>query len=119
MPPPASVDAYIASFPAPVAKRLIQIRKLVRKLVPEAEEVISYSMPAFKYKGLLIWYAAYEHHIGLYPKASGIEKFKKELKPYKFAKGSVQFRHEEPLPAELISRIIQFRMEENSTSKIK
>lgn len=113
MPPPVSVDAYIASFPTPVAKRLTQIRKLVRKLVPEAEEVISYSMPAFKYKGLLIWYAAYEHHIGFYPKASGIEKFKKELKPFKFAKGSVQFRHEEPLPLELIEAMVLYRKMEN------
>jgi uncharacterized protein YdhG (YjbR/CyaY superfamily) len=80
---------------------------------PNAEEKISYQMPAFYLDGILVWFAAHPNHIGFYPRASAITKFKRELSRYKNAKGSVQFPLDEPLPVELIKRMVRFRVEEN------
>ena len=110
---PQSPEAYIASF-APEVQQLLQaVRACIIAAAPQATEVISYSMPAFKQEGILVWYAAHSQHIGLYPRASAIEVFKNELSPYKTSKGAIQFPFAEPLPLALITRIVQFRLEEN------
>ena len=112
-----SIDEYILSFPRDVQKKLTQLRRLIRQVAPDAEERISYQMPAFFLNGILVWFAAHAKHIGFYPKASGIARFKRELSGYKNAKGSVQFPLDEPLPAELIKRIVAFRVAENGRRK--
>jgi uncharacterized protein YdhG (YjbR/CyaY superfamily) len=110
---PSNIDEYIAIFPGEVQNMLEQIRATIKQAAPKAIEVISYGMPAFKLNGILVLFAAYSKHIGFYPKASGIEVFKKELSAYKKAKGSVQFPLDKPLPLELISEIVKFRLEED------
>ena len=106
----ATIDDYISGFPEHTAKLLVQIREIIRHAAPEAEEVISYQMPAFKQKGILVYYAAYKNHIGFYPTASGVEAFRDELAPYKWSKGTIQFPFDKPLPVELITRIVEFRV---------
>ena len=109
-----NIDEYIASFPKDVQILLEQMRAAVHKAAPEAEEVISYGMPAFKYKGLLVWFAAHSKHIGFYPRVSAIQAFQKQLSSYKSAKGSVQFAFDKPLPIKLIAQITLFRVKENT-----
>lgn len=109
----ANTDAYIASFPADIQNRLQQVRSTVKTVAPDAVEVISYGLPAFKLQGaMLVWFAAHTQHIGLYPRASAIEAFADRLKAYKFAKGSIQFPFEQPLPLDLITDIVKFRVGE-------
>jgi uncharacterized protein YdhG (YjbR/CyaY superfamily) len=108
-----TVDEYLASFPANTKKILQEIRNTIKQSAPQAEELISYNMPAFKLRGMLVFYAAYERHIGFYPTASGIKAFKKEISQYKNAKGSVQFPIDEPMPFDLISKIVKFKVKEN------
>jgi uncharacterized protein YdhG (YjbR/CyaY superfamily) len=110
---PANIDEYIASFDATTQTLLEQFRGVVKLVAPEATEAISYGIPAFKQNGMLVWFAAHTNHIGFYPRASAIERFKKELSVYKGAKGSVQFPMDKPLPLELIKQIVQFRLTEN------
>ncbi len=110
---PIDFDDYISGFPAEVKEMLERLRATIKNAAPNAEEVISYSMPAFKLNGLLIYFAGYKNHIGLYPMASGIAAFKKELSIYKGAKGSVQFPIDKPLPLTLIKKIVKFRVAEN------
>jgi uncharacterized protein YdhG (YjbR/CyaY superfamily) len=110
---PGNIDEYISGFPEEIQKRLMALRQTIRKNAPEAGETISYQMPTFVLKGNLVHFAAYGKHIGFYPAPSGIEAFKNELSRYKGAKGSVQFPHDEPLPLDLIARIVQFRVREN------
>jgi len=114
MPKPINIDEYIASFPREIQKMLEQLRATITKAAPQANEVISYGMPAFKLNGMLVWFAAHTNHIGLYPRASAIQVFKKELSIYKGAKGSVQFSLDKPLPLRLITKIVKFRVAENS-----
>jgi len=108
-----NVDEYIAGFPKEIQKKLEQVRNEVKKAAPKAEEVISYSMPAFKLNGILVWFAAHKKHIGFYPGASGVKVFKKDLSMYKTSKGAVQFPFNEPLPLALIARIVKYRVKEN------
>ncbi|HEV7621578.1 MAG TPA: DUF1801 domain-containing protein [Flavisolibacter sp.] len=110
---PISIDEYIAGFPKEVQKMLKDIRITIKKTAPQAEEVISYAMPAFKFNGMLVWFAGYANHIGFYPGASGIEAFKKQLSVYKGAKGSVQFPLDKPIPLKLITKIVKFKVSEN------
>jgi uncharacterized protein YdhG (YjbR/CyaY superfamily) len=114
---PENTSAYIASFPLKTRKMLTQIRKAVKEAAPCAEEVISYGMPALKLKGVLVYYTAYEHHIGFYPTPSAIEKFKKELKDYNTSKGTVQFPLDEPLPLELIQALTRYRVSQDGVKK--
>ncbi|HEX9656741.1 MAG TPA: DUF1801 domain-containing protein [Bacteroidota bacterium] len=107
------IDKYIAGFPEKIQQLLERLRATIRKAAPDAEEIISYQIPAFKYHGMLVWFAAYKNHIGFYPGAAGIAAFKKELSTYKGAKGSVQFPNDQSLPLDLISNIVKFRMKEN------
>lgn len=108
-----SIDEYIKDFPPETQKKLEQIRTIIREAAPDAKERISYQMPAFTLNGNLVYFAAFRNHIGFYPTPSGIEAFKDELKDYKNAKGSVQFPIDKPLPLDLISRIVKYRVEEN------
>lgn len=108
------IDSYIATFPADVQEQLEQVRNAIQSSVPKAEEVISYNMPAFKYHGMLVYFAGYKQHIGFYPTASGIAAFKDELSKYKNAKGSVQFPLDKPMPLALIKKMVKFRVKENT-----
>jgi uncharacterized protein YdhG (YjbR/CyaY superfamily) len=110
---PKNIDEYIAGFPNDIQEVLQKIRMTIRKAAPEAEETISYQMPTFRLKGNLVHFAAFEKHIGFYPTPTGIEKFQKELSIYKSAKGSVQFPLNRPIPYDLISQIVEFRVKEN------
>jgi uncharacterized protein YdhG (YjbR/CyaY superfamily) len=111
--PPRNVDEYIAGFPDEVQVKLEMLRATIKAAAPEAEEKISYQMPTFALKGNLVHFAAYEHHIGFYPASSGIEQFKAELSIYKGGKGSVQFPLDQPIPYDLIRKIVSFRVKEN------
>jgi uncharacterized protein YdhG (YjbR/CyaY superfamily) len=113
----ASVEDYIAALPAEARGKLQSLRKIIRQSAPEAEEVISYNMPAFKWNGMLVWYGAHSKHIGLYPRGSAIEAFKDELAGYKTSKGAIQFPIEKPIPTALVKKIVKFRLEENARKK--
>ena len=108
-----SVDAYVASQPENIKEIIEKLRQVIKKAAPEAEEIISYQMPAYKYYGMLVYFAAWKKHIGFYPVSSAITAFKKELSVYNGAKGSVQFPLDRPIPFELIGRIVKFRVKEN------
>ena len=110
---PDSIDEYIAGFPGHIQKKLEEMRATIKKAAPEAEEKISYQMPAFTLKGNLVYFAAHENHIGFYPTPSGVDAFKNELVSFKNAKGSIQFPINKPLPLDLITKIVIFRKEEN------
>ena len=107
------IDHYIINFPKKTQELLETMRSTIRKAAPKAEEVISYKMPAFKYHGILVYFAAYKNHIGFYPTSSGIAAFKKEVSVYKGSKGTVQFPLDKPLPLGLIAKIVKFRVNEN------
>lgn len=109
-----TVEQYLSTLPEHVQLRTQQLRETIRKAAPGAEEVISYNIPAFKLNGMLVWYAGWTDHVGLYPKGSGIEAFKKELSGYRVSKGTVQFPLDKPLPTALITRIVKFRVKENA-----
>ena len=111
---PMNFDEYKSSFPREIQDILEQLRVTIKRAAPQADEVISYGMPAFKWNGILVWFAAYAKHIGFYPGASGIAAFKKELSIYKGAKGSVQFPLGNPLPLGLVAKIVKYRVNENS-----
>lgn len=113
----SNIDEYISGFPEEVQKRLQQIRKVIQKAAPEAVEAISYQMPTFKLNGNLVHFAAFNKHIGFYPAPQGIEQFKEELSKYKGAKGSVQFPLDQPLPLDLIERIVNYRVGQNEMIK--
>jgi len=113
------VDLYIARFPDPAREMLMQLRATIQTAAPEAVEVISYGMPAYKQNGILVYFAAYKNHIGFYPTASGIEAFKPELSSFQWSKGTIQFPLDKPLPLELIAKVVSFRVEERLKTKIK
>ncbi len=114
-----TIDEYIATFPAEVQKLLQEMRATIRAAAPEAQEKISYQMPTFYLKGNLVHFAAHQKHIGFYPVPSGIEAFQTELAAYKGAKGSVQFPFDQPLPLDLVRRIVEFRVAENLKNKAR
>jgi uncharacterized protein YdhG (YjbR/CyaY superfamily) len=114
-----SVDEYIATFPEEIQAPLEEIRAAIRDAAPEAAERISYQMPTFALHGNLVHFAAHKNHIGFYPTPSGIEAFKDELSGYETSKGAVQFPLDEPLPVELIGRIVKFRANENYSRAAK
>ena len=108
-----NVDEYLASVPSTVSITLEKVRKTIKAAAPDAEEVLSYQMPAYKYYGMLVYFAAHTNHIGFYPFPGAIEAFKKELSAYERAKGSVKFPFNKPIPFGLIGKIIKFRVKEN------
>ncbi len=108
---PADLDDYIGGFPEEVQRLLEKMRRTIGRAAPNAEETISYSVPAFALRGKkLVWFAAFKSHIGFYPGVAAIAAFKKELSQYKTGKGSVQFPFRDPLPLDLVSRIVKFRL---------
>lgn len=115
----SSVEGYIGSFPAVVQPKLRELRQLIRSIIPEAEERISYQMPAYFLNGVLVYFGAHSNHIGFYPTSSGITAFETELSKYKHSKGAIQFPLGEPLPKELVERIVRFRVKENTAKKRK
>jgi uncharacterized protein YdhG (YjbR/CyaY superfamily) len=108
-----SIDDYISNFPVTIQSILEKIRAIIKKNAPDAIEVISYQMPAFKLEGILVYFAVHKAHVGFYPTSSGIEMFKKELAGYTTSKGAVQFPLDKPVPYELIEEMVQFRVKEN------
>jgi uncharacterized protein YdhG (YjbR/CyaY superfamily) len=113
-----TVDNYIKTFPEKVQILLKQIRSTIKENAPEAEESISYKMPAYKTNGKpLVYFAGFKNHIGFYATPTGHTQFEKELSKYKQGKGSVQFPLDKPMPLTLIARIVKFRVEENNLKK--
>jgi uncharacterized protein YdhG (YjbR/CyaY superfamily) len=112
-----SIDEYISYFPAATQITLQEIRGVIHEAASEATETISYSMPAFKRKRILVYFAAYKNHIGFYPTSSGVEAFKNELAGYEISKGAIRFPIDKPLPVELIQKIVRFRVNEVANKK--
>jgi uncharacterized protein YdhG (YjbR/CyaY superfamily) len=111
---PKTIDEYIADFSPDVQEILQKIRMTIKKAAPEAEETISYKMPTFNLKGhYLVYFAAYKNHIGFYPAPTGIEKFKNELSMYGSGKGTLKFPLDQPIPYNLISKIVKFKVKED------
>ncbi len=108
-----SIDEYIATFPEEIQTILQKVRETIKAAAPEAEEKISYQMPTFALKGNLVHFAAFKNHIGFYPTPSGTEAFKEEIARYQAGKGSIQFPLDEPMPLDLITRIVKMRVAEN------
>lgn len=108
----SEVDAYIDAFPAEVQTKLAELRAIIRAAAPNATEIISYKMPAYKQGSVLVYFAGYKRHIGFYPTASGIAAFQAAFTGYKHSRGAVQFPIDQPLPAELIRQIVAFRLSE-------
>jgi uncharacterized protein YdhG (YjbR/CyaY superfamily) len=108
-----NIDEYIAMFSKDVQEILKALRATIKKAAPKAEETINYQIPTFTLKGNLVHFAAFKNYIGFYPTPTGIEKFKNELSAYENAKGSVKFPLDEPIPFDLISKIVAFRVKEN------
>jgi len=110
---PETVDEYLARVPEPARTTLNKVRAVIRSVVPaEATEAISYGVPTFKYKGPVIWFAAFSKHCSVFPTASVIEKFKDELKDYKTSKGTIQFPVDKPLPSALVKKMVKARIAE-------
>jgi uncharacterized protein YdhG (YjbR/CyaY superfamily) len=110
---PETIDEYISGFPPDVQEKLTRIRSIIHDAAPQAEETIKYQIPTFVLNGNLVHFAAFKSHIGLYPTPSGIEKFKDELKDVEISKGTIRFPLDRPIPYDLISEIVSFRVQEN------
>lgn len=113
-----TVAAYFSTLAEPAKSRMEALRNATRQAAPQAEEVISYNMPAFRLNGILVYYAANKEHIGLYPTAAPMVIFKDELAGYKTSKGAVQFPFDKPIPTALVKKIVAFRVQAN-TAKAK
>jgi uncharacterized protein YdhG (YjbR/CyaY superfamily) len=111
---PGTIDEYIAAFPPDVQSILKKIRSTIRKAAPQADEKISYKMPAFVLDGDLIYFAAFKKHIGVFPPVRGDENLNKELSQYRGEKGNLKFPLDEPIPYELITKVVKFRVKEHS-----
>jgi uncharacterized protein YdhG (YjbR/CyaY superfamily) len=109
-----AIDGYISRFPADVRAVLNKVRKTIRKAAPDAKEVISYQMPAFKQHGILVYFAAWKKHIGLYPPISGDRNLEKAVARYAGPKGNLQFPLDEPIPLDLIERIVNLRVKQDT-----
>ena len=117
-----TIDEYISAFPEEVQTLLFKIRNVIKETAPEAEEKISYQMPAFFQKGVLVYFGAFKDHIGFFPTGNGVEAFLEEVSEYKTSKGTIQFPYNKPIPYDLIKRIVLYRVKENeikAESKIK
>jgi uncharacterized protein YdhG (YjbR/CyaY superfamily) len=112
-----NIDEYIAGFPEDIQSKLQQLRKAIKKAAPQAQETISYGMPAFKLNGVLVYFAAFKNHIGFFPTSSGVEAFKKELTPYAISKGTIRFPLDKPIPFDLVEKVVKFRLNEVSIKK--
>jgi uncharacterized protein YdhG (YjbR/CyaY superfamily) len=113
---PKTVDEYLADVPEPARSTLNKLRATIRSVVPaEATEVISYGIPAFKHRKVLVWYAAFSNHCSLFPTNAVIEEFKDELKNYTLSKGTIQFPVNKPLPATLVKKLVKARVGRTGT----
>ncbi len=111
---PKEMDEYLARLPEPARSTLNKMRALIRSVAPsEATETISYGIPAFKYKGMLVWFAAFSNHCSLFPGSSVIEAFKNELKGFSTSKGTIHFPVDKPLPAALVKKLVKARVAQN------
>lgn len=108
-----TIDEYIGSFPMDVQLVLQELRQIIRKSAPEAEEAISYQIPTFKLHGNLVHFAAWKNHIGFYPTSTGVKVFKEELSQFEMTKGSIHFPLDKPLPVRLIGKLVKYRVTEN------
>ena len=108
-----SIDEYIIQFPPEIQEILITLRKVIKEAAPDAEERMSWKMPTFVLHGNLVHFAVCKNHIGFYPAPSGINAFENELSEYKGTKGSIHFPIKKPLPYELVTKIVKFRVAEN------
>lgn len=111
---PKDIDTYILQFPADVRAILKKVRQTISQAAPDAKETISYQMPAFKQHGILVYFAAWKEHIGLYPPISGDKAIQKAVARYAGPKGNLQFRLDEPIPYELIARIVKLRVKQDN-----
>jgi uncharacterized protein YdhG (YjbR/CyaY superfamily) len=115
---PKTIDEYLARVPEPARSTLGRVRAAIRSAVPpEATETISYRMPAFRYKGMLVWFAAFSDHCSFFPTASVVEIFKDRLKGYKISKGTIRFPKDEPLPIGLIKGMVKALVAQNDKSR--
>ncbi|RYZ51845.1 MAG: hypothetical protein EOP49_10830 [Sphingobacteriales bacterium] len=114
-----TIDEYIAGFPPDVQVLLEEVRQAISQVAPDATETISYAIPTFRLHGNLVHFAAFKNHIGLYPAPRALEAFAAELAEYKGSKGTVQFPLDQPLPIDLIQRIVKYRIEETAASKTR
>jgi uncharacterized protein YdhG (YjbR/CyaY superfamily) len=109
--PPATIDEYLATVPEPQRSTLQKVRASIRASAPrEATEIISYGIPAFKYKQVLVWFAAFANHCSFFPTKAVIREFKSDLAPYKLSKGTVQFPVDRPLPVALVKKMVRARL---------
>jgi uncharacterized protein YdhG (YjbR/CyaY superfamily) len=116
---PRNIDEYLAGIPEPARTTLSKIRAVIRSAVPpEATETISYRIPAFKHNEVLIWFAAFSDHCSLFPTASVIEAFKKELAPYRTSKGTIHFPTDKPLPTSLLKKLVKARVVQSESKKV-
>ena len=111
---PTDIDAYIAQFPADVQAVLQEVRATIRRAAPDAEETISYQMPAFRQHGILVYFAAWKKHVGLYPPITGDKAIEKAVALYAGPKGNLQFPLDEPMPLDLIERIVKLRVKQDA-----
>ncbi|MCW7460920.1 iron chaperone [Leptospira limi] len=116
---PENIDEYILLFPKEIQIKLNHVRKIIREEAPNAKEAIKYAIPTFIQNGNLVHFAAYKNHLGFYALPSGNIKFQKEISKYKSGKGSIQFPITEPIPDELIRKIVRFRIKENESKEKK
>lgn len=120
-----TVEEYLATLSPANRKLLGELRTIIKSVIPDAEEVISYNMPAFKQHAVLVYYAANKNHTGFYPTANPIKIFAKELEGYTTSKGAIQFPYDRPIPASLVKKIVRLRVKEDKerhalkTSKVK
>jgi uncharacterized protein YdhG (YjbR/CyaY superfamily) len=114
---PATIDEYIAGFPAPVREMMQQIRSTIHKAAPGVSETVKYAMPAFTLKGNLVFFAGYKNHIGFYPAPVNEPSFSKALATYKTGRGSVQFPLDKKMPLALVARIVKHRIKQQSLKK--
>jgi uncharacterized protein YdhG (YjbR/CyaY superfamily) len=112
-----TIDEYVTSFPEDVQAVLQEIRRTIRECAPKAEETISYRIPTFKLHGNLVHFAAFKDHIGFFPTSSARAAFPEELSKYKGGKGTIQFPLDEPIPYELIRKIVRYRVKESSPER--
>lgn len=113
-----NIDSYIAVQPTNVKTFLENLRQTIKSVAPDAEEVISYNMPAFKYHGMLVGFAGAKNHCGFYPwNSRTVEEFKDDLKDFSTSKGTIRFSWEKPLPVALVKKIVKARMKENISKK--
>jgi uncharacterized protein YdhG (YjbR/CyaY superfamily) len=116
---PRNIDDYISGFSPDVQAILQKIRLTIHKNAPEAQEIISYKMPAFRLNGILIYFAAFKNHIGIFPPVKGDPRLQKQLSPYAGPKGNLKFPIDQPIPYDLIQKIVKLKMKQNLTKSLR